>query len=63
MMISGAGMEDKMLSVKELATQYRISPLTIYRMIKAGKIPAYKVGKSIRIPQAEAEKVFKLERR
>ena len=56
-------MEDKMLSVKELATQYRISPLTIYRMIKAGKIPAYKVGKSIRIPQAEAEKVFKLERR
>ena len=52
-------MEEKLLTVKELAQEYRVSEITVYRAIKAGKLPVLRVGRSIRIRRDEAEKIFR----
>jgi len=39
--------------VEELAEKLRVSNMTIYRYIKAGKVKAYKIGKEFRIDDAE----------
>ena len=39
--------------VSELADALRVSHMTIYRYIKAGKIKAYKIGKEFRIGKQE----------
>lgn len=39
--------------VEELAEKLRVSNMTIYRYIKAGKVKAYKIGKEFRIPAEE----------
>ncbi len=39
--------------VEELAKKLRVSNMTIYRYIKAGKISAYKIGKEFRIERKE----------
>ncbi|XOB46397.1 MAG: helix-turn-helix domain-containing protein [Candidatus Nealsonbacteria bacterium] len=39
--------------VEELAEKLRVSNMTIYRYIKAGKIEAYKIGKEFRIDEKE----------
>ena len=42
--------------VEELAEKLRVSNMTIYRYIKAGKISAYKIGKEFRIENEEFDK-------
>ena len=39
--------------VEELAEKLRVSNMTIYRYIKAGKLKAYKIGKEFRIDRNE----------
>jgi len=39
--------------VEELAGKLRVSNMTIYRYIKAGKLKAYKIGKEFRIDRNE----------
>lgn len=39
--------------VSELADALRVSQMTIYRYIKAGKIKAYKIGKEFRLAKKE----------
>jgi len=39
--------------VEELAEKLRVSNMTIYRYIKAGKVKAYKIGKEFRIDDTE----------
>lgn len=39
--------------VEELAESLRVSKMTIYRYLKAGKINAYKIGKEFRISSKE----------
>lgn len=39
--------------VEELAEKLRVSNMTIYRYIKAGKLKAYKIGKEFRIDKKE----------
>lgn len=39
--------------VEELANALRVSHMTIYRYIKAGKVKAYKIGKEFRIDKKE----------
>jgi len=39
--------------VEELAKKLRVSNMTIYRYIKAGKLKAYKIGKEFRIDKEE----------
>jgi len=42
--------------VEELAEKLRLSNMTIYRYIKAGKVKAYKIGKEFRIDKKEFNK-------
>ena len=42
--------------VSELGNRLRVSDMTIYRYIKAGKISAYKIGKEYRITEQEFNK-------
>ncbi|MFA6446696.1 MAG: helix-turn-helix domain-containing protein [Patescibacteria group bacterium] len=42
--------------VEELANKLRVSKMTIYRYIKAGKVEAFKTGKEFRIAKAEFNK-------
>lgn len=42
--------ELKYLSVAQAAEKLGVSPLTIYRSVKAGKIPAKHLGSKIKIP-------------
>ena len=41
------------MTTTEAAKLLRVSKLTIYRWIKAGKLPASKLGRNIRINKAE----------
>lgn len=45
----------KVLTVDEVASLLRLTRVTIYRMAKAGDIPALKVGKVWRFPEEEVE--------
>lgn len=42
--------------VEELAERLRVSNMTIYRYIKAGKVKAHKIGKEFRISKDEFSK-------
>ena len=46
-------MKYEFLTVKEVAEILKVTKMTIYRYIKAGKITAYKIGKDFRIEKAE----------
>lgn len=39
----------KFLTVEEMAKLLRLGTMTIYRYLKAGKLPAYKFGKEYRV--------------
>jgi len=49
-------MKEKLLTINEIIEILKVSKLTIYRYIKAGKLPAYKVGRDYRIKQSEFQK-------
>lgn len=38
------------LTVKEAADTLRVCEKTVYRWIRSGEVPAYRVGRSYRIP-------------
>ena len=48
--------EQEFYLVGELADALRVSHMTIYRYIKAGKIEAYKIGKEFRIGKSEFQR-------
>jgi len=37
-------------TVAEVAATMRVSPMTVYRLVKSGEMPAVRVGRSVRIP-------------
>ena len=41
------------MTVAEVAQLMRVSTMTVYRLIKAGDLPAVRVGKSYRIREAD----------
>lgn len=44
---------DQFYTVKKLAEILAVKPLTIYRLVQKGKIPAVRIGRSIRFdPEA-----------
>ena len=47
---------DRLLTVGEVAETMRVSNMTVYRLIKAGELPALRVGKSYRIRESEMER-------
>lgn len=49
-------MKYEFLTVEETAKILRVTKMTIYRYIKAGKITAYKIGKDFRINKDEFDR-------
>lgn len=43
------------LSTKEAARRLGIAPSTLYKLIDAGELPAYRFGRVIRLQQAEVD--------
>lgn len=43
--------EIRLLTVAEVAPLMRLSKMTVYRLVKSGKLPAVKLGRSVRIPE------------
>ena len=41
----------RFLTVQEVADLMRVSSMTVYRLIKAGDLPAVRVGRSFRVPE------------
>jgi excisionase family DNA binding protein len=52
---------DRLLTVAEVAAIMRVSNMTVYRLIKAGDLPALRVGKNYRIRESEVDR-YLLER-
>ncbi len=44
------------LTVAEVASQLRVSNMTVYRLINAGQLPAVRIGKSYRITEGDVDK-------
>lgn len=49
-------MKYEFLTVQEVANILKVTKMTIYRYVKAGKLTAYKVGKDFRINKSEFDK-------
>lgn len=47
-----AAAEQRFLTVAEVAAIMRVSKMTVYRLVHAGDLPAIKVGRSYRVPEA-----------
>jgi len=48
--------EARFLTVAEVASQMRVSNMTVYRLIKAGELGAVRVGKSYRIADHDIDR-------
>lgn len=48
----------RFLTVAEVAEMARVSRMTVYRMVHAGDLPAIRVGKSFRVPEAAVEEML-----
>lgn len=44
-------------TIKEFAQVLRIHPMTVHRMIKSGGVEIYRVGRAVRIPYTELERI------
>jgi excisionase family DNA binding protein len=49
----GASSPRSLLSVKGAANYYQVSPQTVRRLIKSGKLKSYRVGRQIRIDERD----------
>ena len=46
---------ERFLTVQEVAELMRVSTMTVYRLIKAGDLPAARVGRSYRLREGAVE--------
>lgn len=49
----------EVMTVKEIADYLDVHPMTIYKHVKQGKIPAFKIGASWRISKTSIQKWMK----
>lgn len=49
-----------LITTKEAAEMLKVSQLTVYRWIKTKRLPAYKIGKNIRIKLADLDSLVEL---
>lgn len=45
----------RFLTALEVAERMRVSKMTVYRLIRAGKIPAVRIGKAFRVREDDVE--------
>jgi excisionase family DNA binding protein len=50
-------MSESYMTVKEFCEKMKVSPSTVYRMIKSGQIPAVKFGRYWKIPRSGFEEL------
>lgn len=41
--------QTRFMTVGEVATELRVSSMTVYRLINAGQLPAVRIGRSFRV--------------
>jgi len=46
---------DRYIKVSEIAQELRLSPMTVYRLLKSGEIPSVRIGRSFRVQRAAFE--------
>ncbi|HEX4776834.1 MAG TPA: helix-turn-helix domain-containing protein [Acidimicrobiia bacterium] len=46
----------RFLTVQEVADLMRVSSMTVYRLIKAGDLPAVRVGRSFRVREEDVDR-------
>ena len=54
--------EKEYLTVKEVAEWLRVTPRTIYKMVKQGRLKVYHVGKQLRFRRTDIEQLLKRRR-
>ena len=47
--------KSRFLTVQEVAELMRVSSMTVYRLIKAGELPAVRVGRSFRVSEPDVD--------
>ena len=47
--------KDQVYTIRELSDQLRVHPTTIYRLLRQGRLPAFRVGANWRFSQAAIE--------
>jgi putative molybdopterin biosynthesis protein len=55
-------MESALLTAEEVARQLRIKKYTVYELIKRGELPSSKVGKQVRVSQADIDAYLQINR-
>ena len=46
---------ERFRTVSEVAATMRVSPMTVYRLVRSGELSAVRVGRSVRIPARAVE--------
>ena len=46
----------RFLTVSEVADLLRLSPMTVYRLINKGELPAVRIGKSFRLREDDVDR-------
>ncbi len=47
------------LTVAEVAARMRVSKMTVYRLLHSGEMPAVRVGRSYRVPEAAVDEFLR----
>ena len=55
-------MEDEFLTVEEIAKQMKVKEFTVRDWIRKGELPAYKVGRTLRVRKSDFEEFLKKHR-
>ena len=53
--VSNGLSKSRFLTVQEVADLMRVSSMTVYRLIKAGDLPAVRVGRSFRVSEPDVD--------
>ena len=53
--------EDQIFTIKELSEHLRVHPTTIYRLLRQGRLPGFRVGSNWRFNRAAIEEWEKLQ--
>ena len=48
-------MEERLLTIDDVAEFLQVNPMTIYSWVRDGKIPAFKIGKVLRFKKSEID--------
>lgn len=51
--------DDQLLTVREVAERLRLHPITVRRLIKAGRLPAVRLGRSVRVHESDVNDLLR----